>query len=164
MKVYRKHLFAYVAPLLQFLIMLSALAFALKVKPVTLIRFTPADEATVAVRTLKAWGDPILIGLLALACLWPIYRILVIRSTRITIDEDGVTYAKGVLPWATHDYYWRPFQIFSSSYIQRGFFGWLFSIGSVIITGKEGVTSKFEESAMWRPKACSVDINDLVRG
>jgi hypothetical protein len=160
MRIYRKHMFAYVPAVFRILVIVSIIFCIFRFDITARI----LKLAQLHDQPIYAWGNAASALVFFILLAIEIYRILVIRSTYIKIDADSVYYHSGIFPWNTHTYYWRPFQIFSSSFMQSGFFNWLFSHGSVIITGKEGVTSNFEAPSMWRPKQCSTDINHLVTG
>jgi hypothetical protein len=161
---YHKHLFAYVPPTLRIAIVATIIYLIFHFNAAgRILVLAEVSPATSVYFWVYWWGDAAGAVILLIPVLGDIYRILVLRSTSISIDPDGVDYHSGILPWNTHTHYWRPFQIFSSSFSQPGFFNWVFSKGSVTITGKEGITSNFTVTSLFRPKQCSIEINKLIK-
>jgi hypothetical protein len=165
MHTYRKHCFAYLPAAFRIVVVVFILY--------VIFYFNGAAEFLQVVqipsfdpiyKLIYTWGNLVIAFIVMVPLLIDLYRLFLLHSTYIRVDSDTVYYHSGIFPWSTHTQYWRPFQIFSSSYKRSGFFGWLFSYGNVIITGKEGVTTHFEATAMWRPEQSSIDINQLVRG
>lgn len=91
------------------------------------------------------------------------YRIALLRSAVLRIDDDGVSFTAGVLPWARTEMYWRPYQIFGAAYrLDRRFLGWLLRYGSVIVCGREGTTREYALAGMHAPKAAQLRIAALA--
>lgn len=164
-RVYGKHLFAYVPAAFRILVV-AAIIYCIFWFDASerLVSILKDEEAALSYAPeIRRFGNVALALFFLAHILADIYRILVLASTRITIDADGVCYRSGIFPWNAHIHYWRDFQIFSSSFEQSGFTNWLFDIGGVVITGKEGVTSQFSVSSIWRPRECCGYINALVK-
>lgn len=69
---------------------------------------TPALSASPSAEQIEAVksGSHVMvlagIGVLALAALVLAYRAMVIRSTRLSTNDDGIYFQRGILPWARH--------------------------------------------------------------
>lgn len=151
MRTYRKHAVAYVAPL-AVIVFWIGLYLAIDSEPFY--------------RRLVAEGlggfDPLLA--LTLVVLIPIelHRMLVARSATLTVDETGVRYRAGVLPWRRSAYHWLPEQIFTATADERGFFRWALGYGSVALLGKEGTTREVSFERMRHPRDCAAAINAIL--
>lgn len=158
MTIYRKHPAVYIGPIFWMIVWLGALLsyFAFDL-PSALARWS----APLAQQRVWLYVVPIVLAALFIGRNY--YRILLLKSIRITVSTAGVDFRGGVLPWKKYGWAWQPQQIFRATFT-HGFFGWLFKSGSVTITGTEGVTSHITESAIGRAGKCAAEINALVQG
>lgn len=157
MAIYRKHPAVYIGPVFWMILWLATLLsyFAFDV-PGALARWS----APLAEQRLWLYVVPIVLAALLIGRNY--YRILLLKSVTIAVSPTGVEYRRGVLPWKKIVWVWQARQIFRANYA-HGFMGWLFKSATVQITGTEGVTSHFSESAIGGARKCVEEINALAQ-
>lgn len=151
MKIYRKHAVAYVAPLVVIAFWIG-LYLAIDTEP--FYRRVVAEEL--------GGFDPLLALTILVLIPIEIHRMLVARSAVVTVDETGVRYRAGVLPWRKSAYHWLPEQVFTATSDERGLFRWAFGYGTVALVGKEGTTREVSFERMRQPRDCAAAINAIL--
>ena len=98
-------------------------------------------------------------------CLLVAWRIALLRSVKLSVHNDYVSFVSGILPWSKEEQHWAPHHIFNARYQYRGnFIGWMFRFGDVIVVGKEGSTREYYIHGIHRPRYASIAINQLSSG
>lgn len=155
MKTYRKHAVAYVGPLAviaAWLVFWAGLRAALRTEP----------WWHLVVEQQLGGIDPLLVLIVVVVIPMALHRMLVARSAVVTVDETGVRYRAGVLPWRKVAHHWLPEQIFTATSNEQGFFRWALGYGTVALVGKEGTTRQVSFERMRRPRDCAAAINAIV--
>lgn len=151
MRTYRKHAVAHVAPLAVIAFWIG-LYIAIDTEP---FYRRVVDEGLGGFDPLLALTIVVLIPI-------EIHRMLVTRSAVVTVDQTGVRYRAGVLPWRKVAHHWLPEQIFTATSDERGFFRWALGYGTVALVGKEGTTREVEFERMRQPRDCAAAINAIL--
>ncbi|HCE46768.1 MAG TPA: hypothetical protein DET40_24740 [Lentisphaeria bacterium] len=87
-----------------------------------------------------------------------IYQIALLKSVSFQMNENGVIFRAGLLPWKKQEYSWTYSQLFRASYC-HSFFGWLFNYGHITLTDSMGTTSFSTQFYIHNAKKLTEQIN-----
>jgi hypothetical protein len=149
---YRKHAVVHVAPLAVIAFWIG-LCLAIDTEP--FYRRIVSEEL--------GGFDPLLALVIVVLIPIELHRMLVARSAVVTVDQTGVRYCAGVLPWRKVAFHWLPEQIFIATVDDRRLFRWwALGYGTVALLGKEGTTREVAFERIRRARDCAAAINAIL--
>ena len=92
-----------------------------------------------------------------------IHKSINIATTSITVGEDGIFMRSGYIPWSKSEHYIPYGRIYQSGAVAKGFFNWLFKVGTVVVE-QHGTSASRRRSISWmkRPYDIVRNINSYI--